>query len=94
MLAGKNRFSPKLFAGFVIAGFAAGVAIHKSVGANADVNHRLAQATIFLAVAAVFWLLTLCTSIPRGTGSRAHAANVACDGAPLKMTLVMRDLRK
>ncbi|HEY6183777.1 MAG TPA: hypothetical protein VIW67_16130, partial [Terriglobales bacterium] len=48
----------KLF-DFVVAGFAAGWAVHQAVGADAYVNLRLAHAAILLTEALVFGHFTL-----------------------------------
>ena len=71
----------------VLAGCAAGFAIHEAVVANADIDHRLAEAAKFLALARTLRLFALCTFVSRGTGSGAHenycsAGNprVECDG--------------
>jgi hypothetical protein len=67
-----------LVRGFVIAGGAAGLAIHETIGANADIEDCLAQAAILLALAAFFRLLALRAAISGGTTSGAHTANLAC----------------
>lgn len=61
----------------VIASGAAGFAVHQAVGADADVEHCLAKAAILLALAVGFRLLTLRTTVLRGTGSGTHEANLA-----------------
>ena len=58
--------------GLVVASRPARLAVHQTIGANADVNHRLAQATVLLALAIRLRLFTLGTAILRGTGSGAH----------------------
>jgi hypothetical protein len=62
---------------FVVARFAAGFAIHEAVGADADVDHRLAQTAIFFALAAVFWFFALCATILCGAGSDGHVAYIS-----------------
>jgi hypothetical protein len=61
----------KLVCGFVVARRAAGIAIHQTVGAHADINHRLAEAAVFLALAVRFALLALRATDFRGTGGGA-----------------------
>lgn len=66
--------------GFVVAGFAAGLAVHESVLANANVDDRLAKNAVLFALADVFQLLALHTAILDMSGSGAHAATVARAG--------------
>jgi len=75
-----------LVGGFVLAGGAAGFAVHEPVGADSNVDHRLAQAAEFLALAVIFGLLALRTTKSGGTGSGAHGANVARRISAGKMT--------
>ena len=65
-----------LFGRLVVAGRAAGLAVHKAVSAKADIKDALAQATVLLAFATFFRLLALGAAEFR----RAHEANVACKG--------------
>jgi hypothetical protein len=58
---------------FVIAGAAAGLAVHEAVGANANIDYRLAEAAIFLALAAVFRHFALRATVFGGAGSCGHA---------------------
>jgi|SRR5580692_3438988 hypothetical protein len=58
---------------FVLAGGAAGFAVHEAVVANADIDHRLAEAAKFFALAGTFRLFALRTFVSGGTGSGAHA---------------------
>lgn len=74
----------KLVRGFVVAGGAARFAIHQAIGANAHIDHRLAQAAILLALAASFGLLALCAATLRRTGSSAHGMNVPRECEHLK----------
>ena len=67
----------QLVRGSVVAGLAAGLAIHKTVVADADVHHSLAQATKLLTLAGILSLLALRTTIFGWTGSGTHADNVA-----------------
>jgi hypothetical protein len=61
----------------VIACSTAGLAVKKSVGAEADVNHGLAEAAVFFALASRLGLLALGAANLGGTGSGAHKDNVA-----------------
>jgi len=84
-----DGFAQALIGGLVVAGRAAGFAVHKAVAAKTDVNHALAQAAIFLAFATFFRLLALGAAEFRG----AHKANVTCEGGPRNMTEVMDEVR-
>lgn len=66
-----------LVRGFVVAGFAAVLAIHEPVGANADVHHSLAKAAEFFTFTGGLRLLALRAADLFGTGSGTHKANVA-----------------
>ena len=61
----------RLVRGFVVARGPAGIAIHQAVGAEANVNYRLAEAAILLTLAVGFSLLTLRASEFRGAGGSA-----------------------
>lgn len=78
-----------LVGGFVVTGFAAVFAVHQAVGAKADVDHGLAKAAEFFAIASSFKLVALCAVVFGRTGFGAHAVNVARIGGLRKMTLVM-----
>jgi len=69
----------RLIGGFVVAGFAARLAVHQAVGAHTYVDYGLAQAAVLLALAGVFRLLALGTPVFAETGSGTHGANVAPD---------------
>jgi hypothetical protein len=68
--AGKRVTTGKSIRDFVFAGFAAGLAIIKSVQTETDVDLRVAEAAVALAVAAVFRHLTL--HAPRLGFDRGH----------------------
>jgi hypothetical protein len=78
-----------LVGGLVVAGRAAGFAIHKSVIAQTDVDYRLAEAAEFFAFTRTLWLLALCAFVFGGTGSGAHENTVARTRDAAKMTLVI-----
>jgi hypothetical protein len=80
-----------LIGSFVVAGFAAGFAVHQAVVTNANVDDRLAQATELFAIAVAFRLLALRAAVFRGAGSGTHEANVARNGKGRKMTLVIKN---
>ena len=63
---------PGLVGGFVVAGRAAGFAIHQAVLANANVNHGLTEAAKLFALTRALGLLALRAMVFRGTGSGAH----------------------
>ena len=75
--------------GFVVAGCAAGFAIHESIGAQTDVDYRLAQATEFFAFTRTFCLIALRAFVFGGTGPCAHEDTVARIGGAAIMTLVI-----
>jgi hypothetical protein len=79
---------------FVVASRAAGLAIHQAVNAKADIDHRLAKATEFFALARRLRLFALGAFVFRSTGSGAHTNNLACDGSIPEMTLVMAGVVK
>ena len=63
--------------GFVIAGIAAGLAIHEAVRADADIWLRLAEAAELIALALVFRHFALAATILAVGGSRVHISKVA-----------------
>ncbi len=63
--------------GFVIAGVAAGIAVHKSVLADTDIEYGLAEAAVLLAVALCFRHFTLGATVFGVAGSGGHRNNVA-----------------
>jgi len=66
-----------LLRGFVVAGFAAGFAVHEAVVADADIKCGLAEAAELFALAGVFRLFALRASVLGGTGSGGHGFNLA-----------------
>jgi hypothetical protein len=66
-----------LVGSFVVAGLAAGLAVHEAVVANANVNQRLAEAAEFFALARVFRLLALRATVFGGAGSGTHVHNLS-----------------
>ena len=62
--------------GFVVAGFAAGLAVEEAVATKANVDLRLAHAAIFLAVAALFEGVAL-QAAETVFGGRCHKRNLA-----------------
>lgn len=89
MLALIGARKPSLVGRLVIAGGAAGLAVHQSVGADADVECGLAEDAEFIAFTGVFRLLALCTFDLGRTGSVAHAQNVAQEAGSWNVTEVM-----
>jgi hypothetical protein len=83
-----------LVCGLVVTGRAAGFAVQEAVSTQADVNHRLAEAAVLLALAAVFRLLALRAAVFGGTGSGAHKLNVAQDSGGGNVTEVIVPLQK
>jgi len=76
-VGGGENYADLVRGGLVVAGFAAGDAIHEAVPANPYVHLRLAKAATLLAPTLVFWLLTLGAAVFGGAGSGGHEANVA-----------------
>jgi hypothetical protein len=84
--SGRGR---NLIRGFVIAGVAAGLAVHQSVFADADIHHGLAHAAELFALAAGFGHFTLRAFVSGGAGSGAHKDKILGAAALENMTLVM-----
>jgi hypothetical protein len=63
--------------GFVVAGGAAGFAVHESVFADADVKLGLAEDAELIAVAVIFRHFALAAAEFDGGGSVGHGTNVA-----------------
>ena len=84
------EFVDDLIRGFIVAGFAAGFAIHQAVGTNTDVDYGLAEAAELFAFAGAFCTFALHASILRGTGSGAHAARLARAERQENVTEVMK----
>jgi hypothetical protein len=78
-----------LVGGLVVAGGAAGFAVHQAVVADARVDDGLAQATEFFALARSFGLFALGAFEAGGAGSGTHMPNVARCQSSMKMTLVI-----
>jgi len=78
----------ELAGGLVVTCRSAGLAVQKTVLAEADVNDRLAEAAEFLALALGFRLFTLGAAIFDGTGCGRHRTNLARRKKVLNMTLV------
>jgi hypothetical protein len=75
---------------FEIAGFAAGLAVHQAVGADANVLHGLAQAAIFFALAERFQLFALRTTISVRTSACAHRVKYSSHAELVNVTLVIK----
>jgi hypothetical protein len=73
----------------IFAGGAAGLAIHQAIGAETDVDHRLAQAAVFFALAVAFGLFTLSAAEFGWTGSGIHRIMVAESENGQNMTVVI-----
>ena len=74
--------------GLVIAGGAAGFAVHEAVLADADFEYGLAEAAVLVALALVLDHFALGTTAFGGTGSRGHRNNVALPGGAGNVPLV------
>jgi hypothetical protein len=88
------EFVDDLIRGFIVAGFAAGFAVHQSIVADADVHSGLAETAEFLTFARAFGLLTLRAAVFSGSGSSAHVPTLTCYSRCGKMTFVMGLLRE
>lgn len=78
-----------LVGGLVIARFAARLTVHQPIGANADIDHGLAQAAELFTIAIALGLLTLCATILGRAGSSAHSLNLARHRKARHVTLVI-----
>ena len=74
---------------FVVAGGAAGFAVHQAVGANACVDDGLAKATELFTLAVSFRLFALRAAVFGRTGSCGHEVTVARREKGGNVTLVM-----
>jgi hypothetical protein len=63
--------------GFVVAGGAAGYAVHEAVFADADIELRLAQDAELVALALIFHHLALAAAKFDVSGSGGHGTNLA-----------------
>jgi hypothetical protein len=77
-----------LVRGLVLASGAAGLAVEEAVGAETDVNDRLAEAAEFLALTRTLSLFALRAFVFGGTRTGAHENNVAREGDRWNMTEV------
>ena len=71
----------KLVGGLVVTSGAAGLAVHQAVGADADIDNRLAQTAVLLALTLSFGLFTLRATVFRGTGRGAHGVHASAEEA-------------
>jgi hypothetical protein len=78
-----------LVGGLVVAGRAAGLAVEEAVGAETDVDYRLAEAAELFALTRTFRLFALRAFVFGGTGTGAHENNVARERDDWNMTEVM-----
>jgi hypothetical protein len=77
-----------LVGGFVVAGGAAGLAVHESVLADADFEYGLAEAAVLVALALIFRHFALGATVFGGPGSCGHKNNVALRGEVGNVPLV------
>ena len=61
--------SPLVAARLVVAGGAAGFAVHQAVGADAGIDYRLAEAAELFAFTLIFRLFALCAAVFGVAGS-------------------------
>jgi hypothetical protein len=85
----KVRSRPRL-GYFVIARFAAGLAVIQAILAQADFHQRLAEAAVFFAVAAVFRHLALHAAVLPVCRRGGHGRTVARPAGKRKVPLVTR----
>jgi hypothetical protein len=81
-------FAMALFRGLVIAGLAAGFAVHEAVSAEADVDLRLTEAAELLALALSLGHIALAATVFGVAGSGRHRNNVALGGSSGNVPLV------
>ena len=74
--------------GFVVAGAAAGFAVHEAVFADADVELRLAEDAELIAVAVIFRHFALAATKFGVAGSGGHRSNLALSGETGNVPLV------
>jgi len=72
----------------VVAGAAAGLAVHEAVLADADFEYGLAEAAILVALALVFCHFALGATVFAGAGSGGHRSNLALRGVMGNVPLV------
>jgi hypothetical protein len=77
-----------LIRGFVVAGGAAGLAVHETVLTNADFEYGLAQATVLVALALGFRHFALCAVVFGWAGSGGHTRNITLAGGGGHVPLV------
>ena len=80
----------QLIRGLVVAGSAAGVAVQEAVGAEADVELRLAEAAELIALALILGFFALAAAVFGVAGSSGHRNNVALSGGVGNVPLVTR----
>ena len=78
----------RLVGGFVIAGGAAGFAVHQAVLANADFEHGLAEAAVLLALTLAFGHFALCATAFGLAGSGGHSKMLTPGGEGENVPLV------
>jgi ABC-type spermidine/putrescine transport system permease subunit II len=76
---GGSRFLAALLRSFIVAGAAAGFAVHEAILANADIELRLAEAAELFALALRLRALTLRATVIGVAGSSGHRNNVTLD---------------
>ena len=80
-----------LVGSFVIAGVAAGVAVHESVLADSDIEHGLAEAAVLIALALFFRHFALSAAVFGLAGSGGHSHNLALGSQIGNVPLVTPD---
>lgn len=78
----------RLFGSFIVAGVAAGLAVHESVLAHTYIELRLAEATESFACAMALGAVALRTTVFAQAGSGAHAPNLPLDRFSRNVPLV------
>jgi hypothetical protein len=80
--------------GLVVAGAAAGFAVHQAVGADTDIEDSLAQTAVFITLAAALRLFTLRAANFRGIGSGAHGVTIRAAATRENVTLVIGEIEE
>jgi len=85
------RLGGPLVGAFVVAGVAAGFAVQEAVLADPDIELRLAQAAVLIALALVFRHFALGATEFAVAGSGGHISNLALRGVAGNVPLVTED---
>jgi hypothetical protein len=85
----RKTCAASLIRSLVVAGGATGFTVQQAVSAKADIEDRLTQTAVFLALAVALRLFALRAANLRGTGSGAHRATRRAVAGRENVTLVI-----